>query len=159
MFMAEKTAERHFLKIIAENKKWVMARIATLLARKGYNIVSICAGDHIEKGESSVILTVTGNEADLQNAEKLLNRLVNVISVSDVREGDVVEREHCLMKIKNSEGFRKKIEGFGAKILKENGDSVFLELVDYPAKVGEFVSMAKKDLHVIDISRSGTNAI
>ena len=157
-------AEKFILRLVVDNRKGVMARIATLLARKGYNISSICVGKHIEEGEASVVLTIYGTEAELQQAKNMLGKLVNVISIEMLHRGDVVERELCLIKIRGDgdsteSAVKEKASGLQAKIVQRGKGFMVLEVTDYPAKVEEFVKACLKDFEVIDISRSGANAI
>ncbi len=151
--------EKFIIKIVADNNKGVMARIATLLARKGYNISSICVGSHLEPGEAGITLAINGSEGEVEQATKQLARLVNVISIKALHKSDVAEREHCLVKVKAGSGVKEKLGGSGAKVVQEGQGFVILEIVDYPAKVEEFVELAKKQFEIIDISRAGENAI
>ena len=153
--------DRYVLKMVVDSRKGVMARIATLLARKGYNILSISVGRHIEEGEAIIVLAIQGTEAEIFQAKNMLGKLVNVISIESFHKSDVVERELCLLKIK-SEGKKKAEElmkGLNAKILAEGKGSIVIEVVDYPNLVGEFTIKALAQLPIIEISRSGPNAI
>ena len=153
--------DKFILKLIVDNTRGVMARIATLLARKGYNIASICVGKHIVEGESSIVLTIYGNENEVETAKNTLGKIVNVISISSTHSSEGVEREHCLVKIAK-DGKEKKIlsaKDFEARKVQEGAGFMVFEFVDYPPRVNEFVSLVLRECRVIDISRSGTNAI
>ncbi|MCR4369428.1 MAG: acetolactate synthase small subunit [archaeon] len=151
--------KRFFIKMIVDNDKGVMARIATLLARKGYNIKSVCVGSHLEDGEASIILIIMGDPLEIEVAKNMLGKLVNVISIELHEEGAVVEREDILLKVKKIPGLAKKIENFGAKIALERDGFAIIELLDSPKRVEELIEFAKKELEVADISRSGANAM
>src|SRR3989344_3889236 len=151
--------EKFFLRLIVEQRKGVMARIATLLARKGYIIGSICVGKHLEDGEASIVLTVRGEEAEVKNAKDLLGKLIHVISIEMYHESDAVERELCLLKVEKGEDLKAKLSGFDFKVVKEGKDFVVVEIIDYPARIEELVALARKNFKVLDISRSGANAI
>lgn len=151
--------EKFILKLVVDNTKGVMARIATLLARKGYNISSIAVGKHLNEGEASIILAIYGDEAEVEIAKSTLGKLVNVISIEMRHKSEVAEREHCLLKIRAAEGIEKKLGGFEFRVLQNGNGFAVVELVDYPARVDEFLELANRELEVIDVSRAGTNAI
>ena len=100
--------EKFVLRMVVDNSRGVLARIATLVARKGYNIASICVGKHLEEGEASVVLTIYGNEDEVQGAKSMLGKLVNVISISMHRKSEVSEREHCLVKAEGKKADAEK---------------------------------------------------
>ena len=149
--------KKFFLKMIVDNQKGVMARIATLLARKGYNIKSVCVGSHLEEGEASIILIIMGEDLEVEVAKNTLGKLVNVISIEKLEENEIVQREDILLKVKKSVDLEKKIAPFGARISGHTHEFAIIELLDHPDKVEEFIEFAKKELGVVDISRSGAN--
>lgn len=151
--------KKFFLKMVVDNQKGVMARIATLLARKGYNIKSVCVGSHLEEGEASIIFIIIGKPLDVEVAKNTLGKLINVISIEMYEEKDVVEKEDILLKVRKHPDIEKKISPFGAKISGNAGDYVIIELLDHPDKVEAFIEFAKKELGVVDISRSGANVM
>jgi len=151
--------EKFIIKLIVDNTKGVMARIATLLSRKGYNITSIAVGSHLEKGEASIMLTIWGNEPEVELAKNMIGKLINVISIELYHERDVIEKEHCLLKIKKTESPVAKLGNKNVVVLRENNGNMILELIDHPDEVEALISIALKELEVLDISRSGTNAM
>lgn len=151
--------EKFLLKLIVDNNRGVMARIATLLARKGYNITSVSVGSHIEEGEASIILTIWGSPREVESAKNMLGKLVNVISIEKYHESEVVEIEDCLIKIKKTSGVEEKIKDFNVKIVRDNDHTTVLEAVNHPDKITELIEFCRKEFEVVDINRSGTNAM
>jgi acetolactate synthase-1/3 small subunit len=151
--------KKFLLKMVVDNQKGVMARIATLLARKGYNIKSVCVGSHLEDGEASIILIIIGKQLDVEVAKNALGKLINVISIEMYEEKDVVEREDILLKVRKLPDLEKKIAPFGGKISSYTKEYAIIELLDHPDKVEAFIEFAKKELGVVDISRSGANVM
>jgi len=151
--------KKFFLKLVVDNQKGVMARIATLLARKGYNIKSVCVGSHLEDGEASIILIIMGEDLEVEIAKNTLGKLVNVISIEKLEENEIVQREDILLKVKKSPDLERKIAPFGAKVSGYTNEFAIIEMLDHPDKVEGFIEFAKKELGVVDISRSGANAI
>ncbi len=153
--------EKFILKMVVNNSKGVMARIATLLARKGYNIDSVCVGNHLLEGEASIVLTINGKEDEIELAKNTLGKLVNVISISATHSNEAVEREHCLLKIEK-DGRELNVltgSGFESRVVQDTDRFLVYEIVNYPPRVSEFILHAQKNCMVIDISRSGINAI
>ncbi len=158
----QQAVEKFIITTVVDNRKGVMARIATLLARKGYNISSICVGRHMNEGEASIVLAIHGTEDEILQAKNMLGKLINVISIEAKHRSEVIERELCLMKIKDGRGkeaVEASFNGFNAHIVQEGKGFCVIEICDYPEKVTEFVSKALKEFEVIDFSRSGTDAI
>ncbi|MFH1391108.1 MAG: acetolactate synthase small subunit [Candidatus Diapherotrites archaeon] len=151
--------EKFIIKLIVDNTKGVMARIATLLSRKGYNITSIAVGSHLEEGEASIMLTIWGNETEVELAKNMLEKLINVIDIHKYHESEVIEKEHCLLKIKKTESPVAKLNNKNVVVLRENEGIMVLEYIDHPDKVEALITTAVKELDVLDISRSGTNAM
>jgi len=151
--------KKFLLKMVVDNQKGVMARIATLLARKGYNIKSVCVGSHLEEGEASIILIIMGEDLEVEIAKNTLGKLINVISIEKYEESEVVEREDLLVKVRKSPDLEKKIAPFGAKVSGYAKEFAIIEFLDHPDKVEEFIAFAKRELGVVDISRSGANVM
>lgn len=151
--------EKFLLKLIVENHRGVMARIATLLARKGYNIKSASVGKYLNKEEASIIILVEGSKEEIENAKNLLGKLISVIKIEMFNSDDLIEIENCLIKLKKAEGIEEKISQYNGKVLKENSNYVIVELVENPQKINEFVELMKEEFEIIDISRSGSNAM
>ncbi|MCR4335459.1 MAG: acetolactate synthase small subunit [archaeon] len=151
--------KKFFLKLIVDNNRGVMGRIATLLARKGYNITSVSVGSHVEKGEASIVLTIWGSQEEVESAKNMLGKLINVISSEMYPEEDVIEIEDCLIKIKKVDGIEEKLKGYLAGIIKENNDFAIIKAVDHPYKVESLIKKCQEEFEVIDINRSGTNVM
>ncbi len=149
---------KYLIRLIVENHTGVMSRIAGLLSRKGYNIKSICVGSHIEPDEASIVMTIDGSKDEVEQAKEQLGKLINVISSEYYPEEEILEREFALIRVKTSEGVDKKAESTGSKIITRNGETI-VEIVDTPENVVRIIKEFKKEFEVLDISRSGTNAI
>lgn len=147
-----------FIKMIAESKKGVMARITALLARKGYDLKSICAGKHLIDGEATVIMKMEGSEDEAMNARNILGKVVEVISVDVYKDHELAERELCLLKVKKDWSL-EVLNGASAKVVKETAEYKVIEIVGTPEVIDSAVEKAKSEEGLIDISRSGINAM
>jgi acetolactate synthase I/III small subunit len=90
---------RHILTLLVENRIGVLAKIAGLIAAKGYNIDSVSVGETMDNSVSRVTLVVHGDDWLMEQVVKQLNRVVDVIKVVDMTEEDFIEREMILVRV------------------------------------------------------------
>src|SRR5680860_30476 len=90
---------RHTLSVLVENKPGVLARIAGLFARRGFNIDSLAVGPTDDDAISRITLTVDGSAHPIDQVTKQLHKLVNVIKIRDLEPDEAVTRELALFKI------------------------------------------------------------
>src|ERR1044071_143966 len=98
------TGRKHILSILAENKPGVLARIAGLFARRGFNIDSLAVGPTDDTRLSRFTLTVDGAAHPIDQVTKHLHKLVHVIKIRDLEPGETVARELALFKISCQDG-------------------------------------------------------
>ncbi len=90
---------KHTLSVLVEDKPGALTRITSLFARRGYNIDSLAVGPTEREGVSRVTLRVDCTEVPLEQIEKQIDKLVNVLSVEELEAGESVERELALIKV------------------------------------------------------------
>lgn len=105
----ESPSHRHILTLLVENRIGVLARIAGLIAAKGYNIDSVSVGETMDKSTSRITLVVHGDDWVMEQVVKQLNRLIDVIKVVDLFEEDFVEREMILVRVNAEASSRAEI--------------------------------------------------
>src|SRR5206468_1547776 len=93
------TGRKHVLSILVENKPGVLARVAGLFARRGFNIGSLAVGPMDDPTISRITLTVDGALHPIDQVTKQLHKLVNVIKIRDLEPEDTVSRELALFKV------------------------------------------------------------
>ena len=127
----------HTLSVLVENKAGVLSRVSGLFSRRGYNIESLAVGTCEEPGTSRITIVCIGDDAGIEQVMKQLNKLIDVIKVSDITENERVERELALIKVNAEPGtsraeimqlatiFRAQIIDVGTKtiILSVAGDT------------------------------------
>ncbi len=94
-----RTGRKHVLSILVENKPGVLARIAGLFARRGFNIDSLAVGPTDDESISRITLTVDGAAHPIDQVTKQLHKLVHVIKIRDLEPRETVARELALFKI------------------------------------------------------------
>jgi acetolactate synthase I/III small subunit len=94
----------HTLSILVENKAGVLSRVTGLFSRRGFNIESLAVGTCEEPGMSRITIVCIGNDAEIEQVMKQLNKLIDVIKVSDLTDNERVERELALIKVNAEPG-------------------------------------------------------
>lgn len=155
--------EKHTISVLVENRFGVLARVAGLFSGRGYNISSLTVNETHDPNVSKMTIVTTGDEAVLEQIDKQLNKLVDVIKVTDLTGSQFIERELALIKLQ-SEDYDKRskimqiVEIFEAKIVSVNENEIGIELHGRSEKIDNFVGLVK-DYGIIEFARSGRVAI
>ena len=134
----------HTLSVLVENKAGVLSRVAGLFSRRGFNIESLAVGTCEEPDMSRITIVVIGDDAEIEQVKKQLNKLIDIIKVSDLTYRDYVAREIALIKVNAESGimrtevmqiaqiFRAKIIDVGAKtvVLEVTGDTEKIDAIE-----------------------------
>jgi len=119
----------HTLSILVENRAGVLSRVTGLFSRRGFNIESLAVGTCEEPGTSRITIVCIGDDAQIEQVMKQLNKLIDVIKVSDLTDNERVERELAMIKVTADSGatrseimqiaqiFRAQIIDLGTKTL------------------------------------------
>ncbi len=151
---------RHTLIALLEDRPAALNRVLGLLRGRALGLHSIALGESETPGVRR--MTVLVDTLDVQQTIKQLNRLIEVLEVTDVTYSEYVVRETALVKIHAPEPRREEIrivaEGFGAKIIGSSPQSVVVEMTDTPDRLGEMIERAKV-LGACETMRSGSLAM
>lgn len=152
----------HIIAVLVENKPRVLARVASLFARRGYNIESLAVGPTQDPNISRITLVVTGNEHVLEQITKQLYKLIEVIKVSDFSDTPVVDRELALIKVHAPSNLRGEIaqtaEIFRARIVDVDEESLIIEVTGTPDKIDALEQLLRK-YGIIEMTRTGRIAL
>ena len=123
---------RHTLSILVQDQPGVLARIAALFSRRGYNIESLAVGTTETVGVSRMTIVVNVEQESLEQITKQLNKLINVLKIVELDESTAVEREMMLIKVRADESTRngvlQLVELFRAKVVDVSQDAVTIEV-------------------------------
>ncbi len=153
---------KHTLSVLVEDESGALSRIAGLFARRGFNIDSLAVGPGESPGISRLTMVVEGDEQTLQQMSKQLDKLINIIDVSDLTKLPAVERELMLLKVSSTEKERGKIldllQVFRAKVVDASDEALILEVVGDP---GKLVALEKllEPYGILEIARTGKIAL
>jgi len=134
------------LSVLVQNNPGVLARIAGLFARRGFNIESLSVGPTESEDYSRMtIVAVTPDEATLEQITKQLNKLVEVIKITEMEKGRAVRRELVLVKVHTDATTRAEVlslvETFRGKVVDVAADTLIVELTGRYGKVHAFLDM------------------
>lgn len=152
----------HIISVLVENKPRVLARVASLFARRGYNIESLAVGPTQNPEISRITLVVTGNEHILEQITKQLYKLIEVIKVGDFTNTSFVDRELALIKVNAPSSLRGEIaqtaEIFRARIVDVDENSLIVEVTGTPDKIDALEQLLRK-YGIIEMTRTGRIAL
>lgn len=153
---------QHIISVLVENKPRVLARVASLFARRGYNIESLAVGHTQDPDVSRITLVVRGDEDILEQITKQLYKLIEVIKVGDFTEISYVDRELSLIKVNAPSNLRGEIvqtaEIFRARIVDVSEKSLLIEVTGTSDKIDALKQLMKK-YGIIEMTRTGKIAL
>ena len=154
--------EKHCLSLLVENNFGVLSRISGLFARRGYNIDSLTVGTTENPKISRITMVVTGDERILEQIKKQLNKLINIIKVVELREGESIRRELVFIKVKANNQTRSNIVEisnlFRANVVDVSKNSLVLEVTGNRDKVDAFLEMIEP-FGILEFVRSGETGL
>jgi len=148
----------HTIVLIVENKPGTMLRIVGLFSRRGFNIDSLTVGATENPDYSRMTITVEGDEVILEQVTKQLNKLVNVIRVSEMDPNESVDRELAIIKVAAKKEDRSEImqivSVFRAKIIDVSPRSLIVEVTGTNDKIEAMVRLLRQ-FGIKEMARTG----
>ena len=152
----------HTLVVTVENKSGVLARVASLFARRAFNIESLAVAPTGDEDMSRITVVVDLESAPLDQIVKQLDKLVNVVEIRELGPGQAVERELMLVTVTAEPDRRDEIvehlDRAGGKVLSLGTDRMMLSLVGPPRRVDEFEDLLR-EYGIIELQRTGRVAL
>ena len=153
---------RHTLSVLVENKPGVLARIAGLFSRRGFNIDSLAVGPTEHDDVSRMTIVVNVEELPLEQVTKQLNKLINVIKIVELDMTSSVQREHMLVKVRADNGNRSSVlevvSLFRASVVDYAPDALVIEVTGDHGKVDALLR-ALEPFGIKELAQSGLLAI
>ena len=133
------TVNTHTLSVLVEDKPGVLARVASLFSRRGFNIQSLAVGATEQKDMSRMTIVVSVEDSPLEQITKQLNKLVNVIKIVEQEPDNSVDRELALIKVRADATTRSQVieavNLFRAKVVDVSTESLTIEATGTPEKL------------------------
>ncbi len=156
------TGRKHLLSLMVENRPGVLARIALLFSRRGFNIDTLAVGPTEDPDISRITLTVDGAVHPIDQVTKQLHKLVNVIKIRDMEPEATVSREMALFKVSASIENRAEIMEFSqifrAQIVDVSRRTMTIEVTGTDDKIDAFERMVRPH-GLVEMARTGEVAI
>jgi acetolactate synthase-1/3 small subunit len=153
---------RHIISMLVENESGALSRIAGLFSARGYNIESLTVAPTDEPSLSRMTLVTNGNEDIVEQIKKQLNKLIDVVKLQDLAEGEHIEREMMLIKLKaagaNREELMRLADIFRAKLIDVTDVSYVDALTGASKKLDAFIQAVPEGL-ITEVVRSGPTGI
>jgi len=153
---------RHIISVILEDEAGALSRVSGLFTQRGFNIESLTVAQTIDPTLSRMTIVSSGSERVLEQIVKQLNKLIEVVKVSDLTSRDHVERELMLAKISSTrkEGvdLKELVEIFGCKVVDVKDKIYTIEVSGKTKKINAFLD-AFEPSSIIEISRTGVTGI
>jgi len=154
---------RRSYSVLVENKPGVLAKVAGLFARRGYNIESLVVSETDDHTTSRMTIVVEGDARILEQVGKQLNKQIDVIKVNDITDEEAVERLLCLIRVKtDSVEERQEIlqitEVFRASVVNLDRKSLIVEATGDEAKV-QAIIRALRPFGIIELVSTGKVAM
>ncbi len=153
---------KHIISVLVENKFGVLAQVSTLFSSRGFNIESLAVAKTNDPTISRMTITVNVEERLLEQVEKQLHKLINVIKVQDLTGKSYLERELIFVKIDcpkdKQEELLQVANAFGAKVIDTGSKSLMLELTGDNIKIKNFLKLIE-GFKVKDVVRTGQIAV
>lgn len=153
---------QHTISILVENEFGVLARVAGLFSGRGFNIQSLTVAETLDPTLSRMTIVTKGSDETLEQINKQLNKLINIIKVQDVTSENAINRALALIKVNINQKTRpeviKTVELVKATILEADNKSVTVEVAGAPDQIDSAVNLLKP-YGVIDFVQTGQISI
>ncbi|MCR5272260.1 MAG: acetolactate synthase small subunit [Lachnospiraceae bacterium] len=153
---------RQAFSLLVENTSGVVSHISGLFSRRGYNIDSMSSGVTADPRFTRITIVATGDEQILEQIEKQLNKLEDVIDIKKLDPDNSVTRELMLVKINVKDADRQKVlnltEIFKGKIVDVTADSMMIELTGKQQKLESFLDLLD-GYEILELARTGLTGL
>jgi acetolactate synthase-1/3 small subunit len=158
----DSAVRHHILSVLVENKAGVLTRVAGLFARRGFNIHSLAVAPTDNPALSRITMAVDVQSAPLEQMVKQLDKLINVIEITELAPGESIERELLLVTVQAPAEVRSQVIElvgvFEGRVLNVGRDQLIVSLEGSPTKLDDFEELAR-DYGIAAIQRSGRVAL
>jgi len=153
---------KHTLVALVEDRPGVLNRMASLFRRRGFNIESIAVGHSEIPNLSRMTIVVDGTTTSVEQVRKQLDKVIDVVRVSEISSNDMITRELALIKVKATSATRSEImqivDIFRANIVDVGDDSVTVEVTGDEQKVNSLLNLLR-GFGIRELARTGRIAM
>ncbi len=153
---------RHIISILLENESGALSRVAGLFSARGFNIESLTVAATNDKTLSRMTIVSIGDDQIIEQIVKQLNKLIDVVIVTDLSATQHIERELLLLKVvvnQNTQAdINKQIDDFSGKIIDITQDIYIIELAGKSRKINDFLASFDAD-KILQVARTGVTGV
>lgn len=154
---------RHIISLLMENEAGALSRVAGLFSARGYNIESLTVAPTEDPTMSRMTLVTSGSDEIIEQITKQLNKLIDVVKLADITEGEHIERELMLIKVNASgveqrEEVKRMTDIFRGRVIDVKEATFTIELTGDGSKLDAFID-AMEQANIIETVRSGATGI
>ncbi len=153
---------RHIISVLLENEAGALSRVVGLFSARGYNIETLTVAPTEDQTLSRMTIVTTGSEEILEQITKHLNRLIEVVKVVDLTEGQHIERELMLIKVravgKEREEIKRTADIFRGRIIDVTEKTYTIELTGAASKLDAFIEAIDRT-SILETVRTGSSGI
>jgi acetolactate synthase I/III small subunit len=159
---ATPAGRHHIVSALVENKFGVLARVSSLFSRRGYNIFSLAVAPTDDERFSRITIVVDVESAPLEQIVKQLDKLVNVVSISELAPEAAIERELVLVTVECDRSTRGEVMQlvaiFEARIVAVSAERMTMMLAGPPGKIDDFEELVRP-FGIVELQRTGRVAL
>lgn len=152
----------HVIAVLVNDQPGVLQRVSGLFGRRGFNIESITVGQSEEQGLSRMVIVTQGDDTTLEQIEKQLYKLIDVIKVVNLSANPMVSRELALIKVKAEPAERPEIMGvvetFRAAVVDIGSGSMVVQVIGDTEKIDAMIELLRP-YGIRELSRTGVTAM
>jgi acetolactate synthase-1/3 small subunit len=155
-------SEQHILTLLVDNEPGVLSRVAGLFSGRGFNIESLCVAPTMDANVSRITVTTKANPPLIEQVEKQLNKLINVVKVRNLSIEQAVKREMALIRVKANAQTRAEVlrivDIFRCKVVDVGAEQYTIEVTGDKGKIEALLRLLKP-IGIKEIARTGAVAL
>ena len=153
---------RHIISLLMENEAGALSRVSGLFSARGYNIESLSVAPTEDLSLSRMTIVTSGSDEVIEQIIKQLNKLIDVVKVLDLNDGDHIERELVLVKVKANKQYRDEVQqlsnSYGGRIIDSSENILTIEFTGTSTELDNYLK-SLNSAFVVEIVRTGASGI
>ena len=153
---------RHIISLLMENEAGALSRVSGLFSARGYNIESLSVAPTEDQSLSRMTIVTRGSDEIIEQIIKQLNKLIDVVKVLDLHDGDHIERELVLVKVKANKQYRDEVQqlssSYGGRIIDSSENILTIEFTGTSIELDNYLKSLNNSF-VVEIVRTGASGI
>ena len=153
---------RHIISLLMENEAGALSRVSGLFSARGYNIESLSVAPTEDLSLSRMTIVTSGSDEVIEQIIKQLNKLIDVVKVLDLHDGDHIERELVLVKVKANKQYRDEVQqlsnSYGGRIIDSSENILTIEFTGTSTEIDNYLK-SLNSAFVFEIVRTGASGI